>query len=439
MNELCNMRCIACNVMIEGFDYGEQVNDILVSPQHKSFPSALWGRRAGDALPVPLDRFQTPVLTLDRGALDSNLRVMADWLSTESLLMAPHGKTTMAPALWNELLAGGAWGLTFATPWQVQCARSSGIRRIMLANAVTDPAALRWLAAELAADAGFEFCSWVDSVATVDLMTSELDSVGRPLDVLVELGGADGRTGARSVEEAVSVAEAVRRSPALRLVGVAGYEGALAHDRSNSGIARVDGWLDDLVELFRLLASQGFDGDGLPIVTAGGSAYFDRVAARLRVLRGEASVIVRSGAFQIHDDGFYSGISPMGSLVGTEPFRSAMHAWVRVVSRPEPGLVLFDAGKRDLPFDEGLPVAQLVRGGDSTVLAGSTVTALNDQHGFLRLAEPFAHADTLPVGSVLRLGLSHPCTALDKWRLIPVVDDADSSSPAVIDAIETRF
>ena len=36
-----------------------------------------------------------------------------------------------------------------------------------------------------------------------------------------------------------------------------------------------------------------------------------------------------------------------------------MHAWARVVSPPEPGLALFDAGKRDVPFDEGLPEPQL--------------------------------------------------------------------------------
>jgi D-serine deaminase-like pyridoxal phosphate-dependent protein len=45
----------------------------------------------------------------------------------------------------------------------------------------------------------------------------------------------------------------------------------------------------------------------------------------------------------------------------------------------------------------------------------------------------------LPVGTVVRLGLSHPCTALDKWRLIPVIDDADGADPRVVDAVETLF
>ena len=41
-----------------------------------------------------------------------------------------------------------------------------------------------------------------------------------------------------------------------------------------------------------------------------------------------------------------------------------MHGWAQVISQPEPGLAFFDAGKRDLPFDEDLPEAQLVRAGD---------------------------------------------------------------------------
>jgi D-serine dehydratase len=39
------------------------------------------------------------------------------------------------------------------------------------------------------------------------------------------------------------------------------------------------------------------------------------------------------------------------------------------------------------------------------------------------------------VGDLLACGISHPCTAFDKWRLIPVVDD----DYTVVDAIATFF
>ena len=420
-----------------------------IDATNKSFPPDAWGLSVDEfiAQAPRLSAFQTPVLTLDDRAIEHNTRVMFSWLAASGLQLAPHGKTTMAPQLWRRLLDAGAWGMTFATGWQVQCARSFGIDRIMLANALVDPVALAWVSGELDAHPEFEFSCWVDSVDTVEWMASSWSGGRRRIPVIVELGGADGRTGARTVTEAMRVADAVRDSDVLEVVGVGGYEGALAHDRSAAGIGRVDAYLDELARLHGVLVASGHYGQRTPIVTAGGSAYFDRVADRLGALTGDATVVLRSGAFQIHDDGFYAGVTPMGTLVGAEPFRAAMHAWVRVVSRPEPHLALFDAGKRDVPYDEGLPTAQHVVGLDEAasdaVLSESTVTALNDQHGFLRLSESAlddtAAASALPVGSVIRLGLSHPCTALDKWRLIPVIADASATDPVVVDAVETYF
>ena len=408
--------------------------DRVLGPQHKGLPPEAWGRTARDFLrDVPtFDRLVTPALTLDSSAIDSNIATMADWAKTAGVQLAPHGKTTMAPQLWAKQLAAGAWGITLATAWQVQLARSFGVGRIMLANALVDPVGLHWVAGELDRDPAFEFVSWVDSVETVALMEDRLRPTSGPrIKVIVELGGPHGRTGARTVAAALEVAAAVAASSRLSLAGVGGYEGALSHDRSTEGLASVRTYLDQIALLHNQLAASGRY-PGQAIVTAGGSAYQDLVVERLADLADDAtSVVLRSGAYIIHDDGFYAGISPMIPDRSDHPLRSAMHGWARVVSRPEPELALLDAGKRDLPYDEGLPVPQRIAGIGSN--ADAKVTALNDQHAFLRMAS------APPVGTVVRLGLSHPCTAFDKWRLIPVVDDADAEHPRIVDLIHTFF
>jgi D-serine deaminase-like pyridoxal phosphate-dependent protein len=314
---------------------------------------------------------------------------------------------------------------------------------------------LSWIADQLAADHGFQLLTWADSVRTVELMESALaehassESAGyRPVDVLVEVGGAGGRTGARDVATAVAIGRAIAASPHLRLAGVAGYEGALSHGSDPASLAVVRAYLESLREAHRILTAEELYPDGLePVVTAGGSAYFDVVADVLAPLvRDGVRVVLRSGAYLAHDDGFYSHVSPLGEEPRTDGRRlhSAMHGWVRVSSQPEPGLALFDAGKRDLPFDEGLPQVQLRRGRDAaegpvplTGVAGLTVTALNDQHGFVRF-DPAAPSP-VQIGDELRLGLSHPCTAFDKWRLIPVIDDPDAADPVVVDLVRTYF
>ncbi|MBW8806410.1 MAG: amino acid deaminase, partial [Catenulisporales bacterium] len=187
----------------------------------------------------------------------------------------------------------------------------------------------------------------------------------------------------------------------------------------------------DLAALHRRL-EPGYETDR-PVVTAGGSTYFDTVADILAPLAGEsgAEVILRAGAYVIHDDGFYHRTSPLARGAGPTPFRSAMHGWARVISHPEPDLSLLDGGKRDFPFDEGMPVPQLVPGVGPV---SGVITKVMDQHAFLRDA-----GDAAPIGARVRLGLSHPCTAFDKWSLIPVVDDAGQADPKVVDLVRTFF
>ncbi|WP_054055785.1 amino acid deaminase [Alloactinosynnema sp. L-07] len=401
----------------------------------RSVPDSLFGltARAAAARRTSLfgDGFVGPMVVLDGPAIEHNLTTMASWCAERGVLLAPHGKTTMAPALFARQLEHGAWAITAATAGQLRVYRAFGVSRVVVANEFLDPAGLRWLARELA-DPDFEVTCWVDSVRGVELMTAAW-SGPRPLDVLVEVGVAGGRTGVRDLATARTVAAAIAASPALRLVGVGGYEGPASADASGEGLAAVAAYLDRLRDTVFALAGM-FETDQV-IVTAGGSAFFDQVAD---ALTGPWPVpvlpVLRCGTYLTHDDGFYREISPLGAhprLHAAAPLRSALRAWAQVVSRPEPGLALLAVGKRDVPYDLGLPEPKYLRTADGVrPLVGSSVTALNDQHAYLR-----GDAD-LAVGDWVGLGLSHPCTTFDKWSLLPVTE---SDGETVIDFVRTFF
>lgn len=402
-----------------------QIPDPVLGAWTKGFPARAGGLRLSEVAGagLHLSDLVTPVLTVHERALTHNEETVFAWAEQQGVLLAPHGKTTMAPALWQRLLDAGAWGISVATPWQAEVAVDAGVPTVLIANSVTDPAAVRRLGELLAVDEGLRVLCWADSLDGVAILAKGMRGAARPLDVLVELGGANGRTGARTVEEGERIAQAISAAPGLRLAGVTGYEGPFGPDRSDASVAAVDAYLRTIIELHTRLE---YPDDVRPVLSAGGSSFPDRAAEVLASAGASADVVLRSGAFQIHDDGFYSRMSPFGSSTGTAPLRSAMHAWSRVVSQPEAGLALLDAGRRDVPFDLDLPVPQSVAG---------EITALNDQHAFLRLDDDASVA----VGDVVRLGLSHPCTAFDKWRVIAVIDDPDAADPRVIGAVATCF
>jgi len=405
---------------------------VAIDATTKGFPAA--------ERPVPLadvpsrgwtfDDLRPPVMLLRDAALGHNLALMETYCEEHGVAIAPHGKTTMAPQLWERQLRAGAWGITAASVGQARVMAEAGVERILIANEVVDERAIAWVAERAAS--GLPVWSCVDSEAGVALL--EAGAGAGPMPVLVELGHAGGRTGARSVEEALRLARRVAASDALALAGVSGYEGTICRDRSSACLDEVRGFLDDLRTLAVGVLDAGL-GDETRIVSAGGSAYFDLVVERLTgpLLDGRASILLRSGCYLTHDVGDYERLSPLAGEPWERRFHPAIEVWGDVLSRPEPGLAIVGLGRRDVPFDLGMPSPRWrrTRGGETSELGGSVeVTALNDQHAFCRLGDV-----TLDVGDRLGCAISHPCSAFDRWRAIPVVDDHDR----VIDAVATFF
>ncbi|MEU3887469.1 amino acid deaminase [Streptomyces sp. NPDC029041] len=379
--------------------------------------------------------FATPVLALSAERLEHNLRLMETYAARHGLAFAPHGKTSMAPQLFQRQIEHGAWGITLAVPHQVRVARAFGTRRVFLANELVDAAALRWIAAELDADPDFELVCYVDSVRGVELMDAALRDTGatRPVDVVVELAAGEGaRTGVRTETECGAVADAVAGTGTLRLVGVAGYEGEVP----KADAERVSAWLRRLVALAADFDRAGrFAGLDEIVVSAGGSAWFDAVAevfAEIPELSLPVLKLLRSGAYVSHDDGHYRKLTPFNRVPEEGALEPAFRLWTQVVSRPSAEQAFVNAGKRDAAYDIDLPFAQVIRrDGAERPATGVSVTGLSDQHAWLATA---AEAD-LEVGDWVGLGLSHPCTSFDKWPLIPVAE-ADGT---VVDYVRTFF
>jgi D-serine dehydratase len=272
-------------------------------------------------------------------------------------------------------------------------------------------------------------------VASVELLDQECGRAGPvgPMDVLLEVGYVGGRTGVRSLAEGVDVARAVDQSEHLRLVGVAGFEGLMPVSTTGEP-AGLEAYLESIAQTARELNAAGLLASGrVPLVSAGGSSYFDRVVAHLGPDRFSFPVqtVLRSGCYLTHDHGIYRRTSPMdGRAAPTGPrLHPAFELLATVLSRPEPTLVIVGFGRRDAPFDDQLPVVlgRYDRDGRRSDTPGARVTKLNDQHAFLQVPDELR----VGLGEMWSFGISHPCGAFDRWPAIPLVDHSYQITGAV--------
>ncbi len=389
-----------------------------------------WSVLRGDVL--------LPAAVLLRSTLARNSRTMRDYLAAHAMAIAPHGKTTMAPQLFDMQMRDGAWGITVATVQQFAICRRFAFDRVLIANELVGEAEIDYVFGELERAPELELYCLIDSVAGVQRLAEggKRSRAAMRMNCLVEVGMPGGRAGCRTVDEAVAVARAAAGS-GLAVRGVEGFEGILPD------AATVDVFLDRLCEVAERIAGAGyFAADRSVVLTAGGSAYYDRVAARLakgRLLAGKVEIITRSGCYLTHDSGAiadaFSALRTRDATLIEDAFAPALLVFTHVQSRPEPGKAILAMGRRDAGTDAGLPVPLLVyragRDARPIPIAGHRVTALNDQHTHLACPED----SDIAVGDIVAFGVSHPCTTFDKWQVLFVVDDDFQ----VVDAIRTFF
>lgn len=386
-----------------------------------------------------------PAAAIFEAPLSHNLAWMQRFAEAHGAQLAPHGKTTMTPALFRRQLEAGAWGITLATAPQCRAAYMHGVRRLLLANQLVGEANMAIVAGLV--EAGAEFYCVVDGEANARALGRYFAARGLALNVLIELGVPGGRTGCRSSGQVIELARLVDAEPALQLAGMEGYEGVVADAaRGADPVAAIRDYAARLIECAQRLDRDGLIGVGEPLVTASGSAWYDLIAEAFDAaeLRERFTPVLRPGCYVVHDHGLYRE-AQRGVLARRpdlhEGLKPALEVFAQVQSLPEPGLAIVALGKRDIGFDQLPEPLRRYReqgpreGGraDETLsVAGWRLTRLMDQHAFIELP---AGSDDVAVGDIVAFGASHPCLTFDKWRQVLLVDDALS----VREMMETRF
>ena len=378
-----------------------------------------------------------PAAVLYQDKVKHNLDWMRRFIAAYGVQLAPHGKTTMAPALFKMQLDAGAWGITLATAHQTRVAHAHGVRRVLMANQLVGKQNMATIAA-LLRDSEFEFYCLVDSGELVEQLGAYFSQQRQQLRVLVELGVHGGRSGVRDDAQLRAVLDALARwRGAIALSGVEIYEGVLDNELS------IREYLRRAVSVTQRIAAEELFQRSPALLTGAGSAWYDVVAEEFTAAKFDhpVEVVLRPGCYITHDVGNYRKAQERilaNNAIAKKMHQglvSALHIWAYVQSIPEAEKAIMTMGRRDAAFDSGLPTPALRhRPGDAEpkpVPAHWTVTKLMDQHAFLQIAP----GDDLRVGDMIGFDISHPCLTFDKWRAMVVVN----AKYDVVDVVETFF
>ena len=422
----------------------KQIHEMMLNDSIKGIP--------GGVEPFPLreiskqgwnvlrEDLPLPLMVLKQEALRHNSELMQHYLQRCNLFLAPHGKTHMAPQLFDLQIAAGAWAITAATVSQIQIYRRFGVQRILMANQLFGRQNVLYIVEEINRDPKFEFYCLMDSADGVRYLAKMLRQckLSRPIKVLLEAGFHGGRTGFRTLEGArQAIGELRASSDVLTIAGVEGFEGIIGLERSDDATRKVDDLLCFVRSILDELTVEDFSTVGEVVLSAGGSDYFDRVAESFRKASFALPkrIVLRSGCYLTHDSGMYQKAQERRVARGWDQgeFRPALELWSYVQSLPEPELAILTMGKRDCAYDYSLPQPEKSyrRSAGERELPDCRIRTLNDQHAYMT----FPAGTDLKVADMIACGISHPCAAFDKWRFIPVVDEAYD----IIDAIITFF
>jgi D-serine dehydratase len=378
-----------------------------------------------------------PSAVLYQDRLRHNLTWMRDFIVAYGVRLAPHGKTTMAPRLFQMQLEAGAWGITLATAHQTLVAHSHGVRRVLMANQLVGKENMA-IIARLLRDPGFEYFCLVDSATQIDQLGAFFAAQGQRLHVLLELGVMGGRTGVRIDAQLNGVLEALSRwEQSIALDGVELYEGVLDDEAS------IREFLGKGAAITRKLIEEKRIHRDRALLSGAGSAWYDVVAEVFSAagFGDSVEIVLRPGCYLTHDVGAYR--QAQERIVESNPVAHrmtsglvpALQVWAYVQSIPEENKAIVGMGKRDAAFDSGLPVPALhYRPGDAMPRPTPShweTTKMMDQHAYLKIAP----GDDIGVGDMIGFDICHPCLTFDKWRTLPVLDSAYN----VVDIVGTFF
>jgi D-serine deaminase-like pyridoxal phosphate-dependent protein len=336
---------------------------------------------------TPLGELDTPALLIDLDLMESNVAALFTEASAAGVSVRPHLKTGKTPVLAHILLGAGAHGICVSKLGEAEIMVAAGVEDVLITTELAGTAKLARLMALLRRHPLVKVV--VDSVEGAEALSAAATDWGVTVPVLVEINVGQDRSGVSPGPPAVALAEHIAGLPALRFIGLQGYEGHLQH--LHDAGERERRCAQAMVQLTGTAAAMRTRGLDPEIVTTGGTGTWQFCAG----YRDAGVTEVQPGSFIFMDADYRNAI---GSR-----YASALSVLATVISRPAPTRAVVDAGLKSLSTDSGNSVPK--------DLVGVSYRPGGDEHGILTWDEETDPG--LEIGDKVELIPSHCDTTIN--------------------------
>lgn len=310
-----------------------------------------------------LEEIATPALIVDLDAFERNCERMRAYAETMGVRLRAHAKTHKSADIARyQITHGGACGVCCQKVSEAEALVRAGIADVLIANEVSGRHKIDRVA-RLAGKARIIVC--VDNAENIAELSAAAVTHGVTIEVLVEIDCGAQRCGTQPGEPALDLARRAVAADNLSFAGLQAYNGAAQHIEDplarRVAIERSTELARETVELFRA--------NGLECDIVGGAGTGSHY------LEGASGIYneLQAGSY-IFMDAHYGRIrGENNEQVGG--FEHALFVLASIMSKPEPGRGVCDAGLKAHSVDSGLP---LVFGEPDL-----TYVAASDEHGVI--------------------------------------------------------
>lgn len=326
----------------------------------------------------------TPALILDLDVLEKNMAIATQRANDKHIHLRPHSKSHKSISIAKLQMAAGAVGISCATLGEAEMMASAGIPGILITSPIVPMSKIERLI--VLNQKSENLMVVVDHVQNIETLARANENNDKPLKVLIDFDIGQQRTGAKTIEEAMTLVNAINQTPSLTLVGIQAYGGHFQHIEDYSTRQQMMRIQNRIIQE---LSAQIQAHVSTPlIITGGGTGTFDidlqeSVYTELQI----GSYIFMDVEYQAveltkeNDTPFSPSLFVLSSVVSTNPLFAVVDAGLKSFATDGPRPTLFS--KTSFP---------------------ASYQFMGDEHGKVTVSE---QGHSFPLGHVLEFIVPH--------------------------------